>query len=159
MFSNNKKIEFIEKLKKKNLKLYVAESITGGKFTSELVKIKGASKYLDYSIITYSNKSKYDFLGIEKVIKKHGVVSSEVAIQMAKKISYKSNYRNKISLACTGFASKPNCTKENQQGVVFIAANYNKKINVVKKVFLKKKRIEIINLTVEEMFKQGNLII
>ena len=124
MLSKNKKIEFIEKLKKKDLKLYVAESITGGKFTSELVKIKGASKYLDYSIITYSNKSKYDFLGIEKVIKIHGVVSSEVAIQMAKKISYKSNYRNKISLACTGLASKPNCTKENQQGVVFIAAGW-----------------------------------
>ena len=86
MLSKNKKIEFIEKLKKKDLKLYVAESITGGKFTSELVKIKGASKYLDYSIITYSNKSKYDFLGIEEVIKIHGVVSSEVAIQMAKKL-------------------------------------------------------------------------
>ena len=31
MLSKNKKIEFIEKLKKKDLKLYVAESITGGK--------------------------------------------------------------------------------------------------------------------------------
>ena len=41
MFSSKKKIEFIEKLKKKGLKLYVAESITGGKFTSELVEIKG----------------------------------------------------------------------------------------------------------------------
>ena len=54
MLSKNKKIEFIKKLKKKELKLYVAESITGGKFTSELVKIKGASKYLDYSIKTGS---------------------------------------------------------------------------------------------------------
>ena len=86
MFSSKRKIEFIEKLKKKGLKLYVAESITGGKFTSELVEIKGASKYLDYSIVTYSNKSKYDFLGIEKVIKKHGVVSYEVAAHMAKKL-------------------------------------------------------------------------
>ena len=48
---------------------------------------------------------------------------------------------------------------ENQQGVVFVAANYGKKINVVKKIFFKKKRLEVINLTVEEMFKQGNLII
>ena len=159
MFSSKRKIEFIEKLKKKDLKLYVAESITGGKFTPELVKIKGASKYLDYSIVTYSNKSKYDFLGIEKVIKKHGVVSYEVAANMAKKISYKSRFKNKVSIACTGFASKPSSPEKNQQGVVFVAASYGKKINVVKKIFLKKKRIEVINLTVEEMFKQGNLII
>ena len=159
MFSSKRKIEFIEKLNKKGLKLYVAESITGGKFTSELVEIKGASKYLDYSIVTYSNKSKYDFLGIEKVIKKHGVVSYEVAAHMAKNISYKSKFKNKVSIACTGFASKPSDSEKNQQGVVFVAANYGKKINVVKKIFLKKKRIEVINLTVEEMFKQGNLII
>ena len=159
MFSSKRKIEFIEKLKKKGLKLYVAESITGGKFTSELVEIKGASKYLEYSIVTYSNKSKYDFLGIEKVIKKYGVVSYEVAANMAKKISYKSKFKNKVSIACTGFASKPSISDENQHGVVFVAANYGKKINVVKKIFLKKKRIEVINLTVEEMFKQGNLII
>ena len=114
---------------------------------------------MDYSIITYSNESKNNFLGIEKVIKKYGVVSSEVAIQMAKKISYNSNFKNKISISCTGFASKPINLIENQQGIVFIAVNYNKKINVVKKVFLKKKREEIINLTVDEMFKQGNLII
>ena len=109
--------------------------------------------------MTYSNKSNYDFLGIEKVIKKHGVVSYEVAANMAKKISYKSRFKNKVSIACTGFASKPSSPEKNQQGVVFVAASYGKKINVVKKIFLKKKRIEVINLTVEEMFKQGNLII
>ena len=159
MLFNKKKIEFIKKLKKNRLKLYVAESITGGKFTSELVKIEGASQYLDYSIITYSNESKNNFLGIEKIIKKHGVVSSEVAVHMAKKIGYKSNLKNKISISCTGFASKTNNLSENQQGVVYIAVNYDKKINVVKKVFLKKNREEVINLTVEEMFKQGSLII
>ena len=37
--------------------------------------------------------------------------------------------------------------------------SYGEKINVVKKIFFKKKRLEVINLTVEEMFKQGNLII
>jgi nicotinamide-nucleotide amidase len=140
MFSSKRKIEFIEKLKKKGLKLYVAESITGGKFTSELVEIKGASKYLDYSIVTYSNKSKYDFLGIEKVIKKHGVVSYEVAANMAKKISYKSRFKNKVSIACTGFASKPSIPKDNQEGVVFVAVNYGKKNKCCEKNFFKKKK-------------------
>ena len=138
-----KKIEFIEKLKKKGLKLYVAESITGGKFTSELVEIKGASKYLDYSIVTYSNKSKYDFLGIEKVIKKHGVVSYEVAAHMAKKISYKSRFKNKISIACTGFASKPSSQKKSTRSC-FCSSKLWKKINVVKKIFLKKKELRLL---------------
>ena len=159
MYSNKNKFEFIEKLKKKRLKLYVAESITGGKFTSELVKIEGASKYLDYSIVTYSNKSKHNFLGIDRVIKIHGVVSSEVTIQMAKKISYKSSFKNKLSIACTGFASKPTNSNTSQHGLVFIAFNYKNKITVVKKKFFKKKREEVIDLTVKEMFKQGNLII
>jgi PncC family amidohydrolase len=159
MFSNKNKSEFIKKLKKKRIKLYIAESITGGKFTSELVETEGASKFLDYSIVTYSNKSKQSFLGIENVIKKHGVVSSQVATQMAEKISYKSIFKNKLSIACTGFASEPIDSKKNQQGIVFIAINYKKKNTVIKKIFKKKKRQDIINLTVEEMFKQGNSII
>jgi len=159
MYSNKNKSRFIEKLKKKRIKLYVAESITGGKFTSELVEIEGASEYLDYSIVTYSNKSKSSFLGIEKIIKKYGVVSSEVAARMAEKISYKSIFKNKLSIACTGFASKPINSEKDKQCVVFIAINYKNKKTVVKKVFKKKKRKEVISLTVEEMFKQGNLII
>ena len=55
--------------------------ITGENYI-DLVEIEGASKYLDYSIVTYNANS---FLGIEKVIK-HGVVSSEVATRMAEKI-------------------------------------------------------------------------
>ena len=159
MYSNKNKSEFIEKLKKRKIKLYVAESITGGKFTSELVEIDGASKYLDYSIVTYSIESKSSFLGIENIIKKHGVVSSEVATRMAEKISYKSIFKNKLSIACTGFASKPIYSDTDRQCVVFIAVNYKNKKTVVKKVFKKKKRKEVISLTVEEMFKQGNSII
>ena len=114
---------------------------------------------MDYSIVTYSNKSKISFLGIENVIKKHGVVSSEVATQMAKKISYKSTFKNKLSIACTGFASKTIHSKKNQQGIVFIAINYKNQNTVIKKVFKKKKRQDIINLTVKAMFEQGNSII
>ena len=40
MLSKNKKIEFIKKLKKKELKLYVAESITGESFI-QIIALKG----------------------------------------------------------------------------------------------------------------------
>ena len=60
------KKKLINNLKKNNLKLCVAESITGGRFTSEIVKIKGASSFLDLSIISYSNESKHTFYSLKK---------------------------------------------------------------------------------------------
>ena len=76
----------IKIIKKKEIYICAAESITGGKFTSEIVKNKGASSYLDFSIISYSNNSKSIFFGIEKQIMKYGVYSPEVAIKMSEKI-------------------------------------------------------------------------
>ena len=37
------------KIIKKEIYICAAESITGGKFTSEIVKNKGASSYLDFN--------------------------------------------------------------------------------------------------------------
>ena len=62
VLDSNLSKKLISKLEKKKIKIFVAESITGGKFTAELVKTKGASEYLDYSLITYSNESKKCFL-------------------------------------------------------------------------------------------------
>ena len=60
----------IKKLKEQKLKLCVAESITGGKFVYEFVKRKGASSFIDYSLVCYSNDSKVMFLGLEEELKK-----------------------------------------------------------------------------------------
>ena len=62
---------------------------------------------------------------------------------MAEKISYKSIFKNKLSIACTGFASKPIHSGTDKQCIVFIAVNYKNKKAVVKKVF-KKKKIKLI---------------
>ena len=53
--------KLIEKLRNKKIKLCVAESITGGRFVYEFVKEKGASNFLDYSLVCYSNDSKIEF--------------------------------------------------------------------------------------------------
>ena len=55
MNQNLLKKKFITKLKKLNLKLCIAESITGGRFIYEFIKKKGASSYIDYSLVCYSN--------------------------------------------------------------------------------------------------------
>ena len=50
--------KLVNKLVKKKLKLTVAESCTGGLFSSIITSIAGSSKTFDLGLITYSNQSK-----------------------------------------------------------------------------------------------------
>ena len=73
---------FILTLKKKNIKLCIAESVTGGMLASEFTKKEGASNFFEFSIVCYSNNSKNSFFKIKPIIDKFGIVSSEVAEHM-----------------------------------------------------------------------------
>ena len=79
------KKKFIHTLKSKKIKICLAESITGGFLSSELIKIKGASSFIEYSLVTYSNSSKEKILNLNDEIKKYGLVSPEVAKNNGKK--------------------------------------------------------------------------
>ena len=85
--------KLIKILKKKKMKVCIAESLTGGKVAYSFVKKEGASEIFDFSIVCYSNDSKRNFLNADKVIKKYGVVSTETANIMLKK--YKSSLPQK----------------------------------------------------------------
>ena len=52
----NKKV--VDLLKKKRIKLAVAESCTGGMLSSAITSIGGSSKVFDMGLVTYSNMSK-----------------------------------------------------------------------------------------------------
>ena len=60
--------KIINKLIKKKLKISVAESCTGGLFSSKITSISGSSKVFDLGLVTYSNKSKTNVLAIKKRI-------------------------------------------------------------------------------------------
>lgn len=76
----------VELLTEKGYKICTAESITGGKIISTLIEVPGASRVVEQSYIVYSNQAKIDVLGVDKkVIDAFGVVSEEVAIDMARK--------------------------------------------------------------------------
>ena len=53
--------KLINILKKKKVKVCIAESLTGGKVAYSFIKIKGASEIFDFSIVCYSNNSKSYF--------------------------------------------------------------------------------------------------
>ena len=74
----------IEKLVDKNLTIGAVESFTGGLFGKTLTDVPGSSKAFKGSLVTYSDESKVNILGIpEEFIKENGVVSYETCQQMA----------------------------------------------------------------------------
>ncbi len=60
----NKKIVLI--LKKKKIKLAIAESCTGGMLSSSIASVNGASKVFTMGFVTYSNQAKTDILKVSK---------------------------------------------------------------------------------------------
>lgn len=146
--------KLIQVLYKKNIKLCVAESVTGGKFAYEIIKNKNASKVIDYSLVTYSNNSKSKFLKLKLPLKKYNPVSIEIAQLMAKEVVKFSKNKKVIGVSCTGQAGPGLINKDLKIGTVFIGVNYNKKIISIKKSFEKKSRLSVINFTVSQMIKQ-----
>lgn len=62
----------------------VAESLTGGLLTAELVRIPGASLVLRGGIVAYDTSIKHSVLGVDaEVLAAHGAVHPDVAAQMA----------------------------------------------------------------------------
>lgn len=97
-----------------------AESCTGGKIAQMLTSVAGASHYFRGSVVSYSEESKIKLLGVEAdLIKKHDVVSAEVASAMAKGIQkiLKTDY----AIATTGNAGPTTELGKAEVGTVFIA--------------------------------------
>lgn len=107
-------------LKEKGKTVATAESLTGGKISATLVSVAGSSTYYKGSIISYAAETKINLLGVSsETIKKHSVVSKEVAIEMAKGVKEKLN--TNFSIAVTGNAGPSTDNTDKSVGVVFIA--------------------------------------
>lgn len=109
---------------KKNLA--IAESCTGGLISQKITSIPGSSKYFEYGLVTYSDYAKIKLLKIpEKIIKKFGAVSQEIALLMAENIRKLTNAD--YGLGITGIAGPNGGTKLKPVGLVFIALSNSKK--------------------------------
>jgi competence/damage-inducible protein CinA-like protein len=99
----------------------VSESCTGGLITSRLTDVPGSSRYVDASIVAYSNQSKSDLLGVAaNVIDAHGAVSEPVALAMADGI--RARAPADVGVGVTGIAGPSGGTPEKPVGTVVIAA-------------------------------------
>ena len=112
-----------ELLKKNGLTISTAESCTGGLLGNLLTDIPGSSDYFHRGVISYSNDSKSEFLGVDAdLFDTVGAVSKEVVEQMAtgiKKIS-----STDIGIGISGIAGPGGGSKDKPVGTVYIGVDY-----------------------------------
>jgi nicotinamide-nucleotide amidase len=100
--------------------LAVAESCTGGLVGYRLTRVPGSSDYFVGGIVAYSNALKRRLLKVKTdLLRKHGAVSSEVAIAMAHGV--RSACRADYGLAITGLAGPGGATEDKPVGRVYVA--------------------------------------
>ncbi|HEX5107068.1 MAG TPA: competence/damage-inducible protein A [Vicinamibacterales bacterium] len=104
----------------RNLRIALAESCTGGLITSRLTDVPGSSRYVQQSVVVYSNESKTDLAAVPpSLIATHGAVSEEVAVAMAEGI--RSRAAVDVGVGVTGIAGPGGGSADKPVGTVAIA--------------------------------------
>ena len=144
-----------EVLRKKKIKIAVAESCSGGLISYNLTKLPGSSKYFVMGVICYSNESKIKFLKVKKeTLLKYGAVSVETCKQMCKNLLKIS--KSNIAISITGIAGPDGGSIQKPIGLVYIGIASEKKIEIKK--FLYSKKLSRINIQQETLKSTIKLI-
>jgi len=143
----NQKI--VSLLKKKKLKLSVAESCTGGMLSSAITSVSGSSKVFNMGLVTYSNQAKTNILKIPKhIIKENGAVSVQSCLAMVNNLSKIS--KSKVCISTTGIAGPKGGSKKKPVGLVYIGVKIGKKVIVNKCNFKNNGRTFVQKQTVKK---------
>ncbi len=139
-----------ELFKNHHLTLGSVESFTGGLFASEITSVPGASSFFKGGIVTYATEEKADLLDIPySLINEYGVVSKQIAEQMAIKGKEKLNVDCCVSF--TGNAG-PSAMEGKPVGEVYIGVSYLDKV-IVNALNLSGTRDEIRCVALQEAYK------
>ena len=148
--SLNKKV--VSLLKRKKLKLAIAESCTGGMLSNYITSINGASKVFTMGLVTYSNQAKIKILKVpKKIIQDHGAVSIQCCLAMVNSLSKLS--KCKICVSITGIAGPRGGSKQKPVGLVYIGVKKDKIVKLNKYLFKNKGREYIQKATVNKALK------
>lgn len=106
--------------RRRDVKLAVAESCTGGLLGARLTAIPGSSEVFVGGILAYHNSVKRALLGVsDEELEEHGAVSEAVAAQMAR--SVRERLKADIGVAITGVAGPGGGTAAKPVGMVWVA--------------------------------------
>ena len=120
--SLRKEETLINLLKERDEKISTAESVTGGLIASSIIDIDGASRVIEESFITYSDRIKEKNLNVSReTLEQYGAVSYECALEMLDGLHKLTN--SNLCIISTGYANK---------GEIFLGLKYRDK-KVIKK--------------------------
>lgn len=110
----------VDELLLRGLKVGCAESCTGGLLAGAITSVSGASGVFECGVVSYSERIKSELLGMtQKFIDTHGVVSAEVARQMAKGIIKLCGCD--VGVGITGIAGPGGGTDSQPVGTIYVS--------------------------------------
>ncbi|MGI9558333.1 MAG: CinA family nicotinamide mononucleotide deamidase-related protein [Thermodesulfobacteriota bacterium] len=129
-------------LSEKKLTVATAESCTGGTLAGKLTGIAGSSAWFPGGVVSYSNESKTDTVGVPAaLIEKEGAVSAAVAEAMAEGV--RKRFGASIGVGITGIAGPGGGSFEKPVGTVYIATSAGNSGGEVSKFEFRGKRSRI----------------
>ena len=141
--------KIISLIKRKRMRLSIAESCTGGMLSSAITSVSGSSKVFTMGLVTYSNQAKTSILKVpKKIIKQYGAVSVQCCLAMVNNLSKIS--KSKVCVSITGIAGPKGGSKQKPIGLVYIGIKVGKKVVVNKCNFKNKGRAYIQRQTVKK---------
>jgi nicotinamide-nucleotide amidase len=132
-FSLSQKLAAV--LLKKNLKLAVAESCTGGGLAYQLTAVPGSSAWFERGFIVYTNEAKMELLAVKsETLLHYGAVSEQVALEMVQGVLRHSPAD--IALSITGIAGPQGGSLEKPVGTVWLGLGGRQIVPQAKHIFL-----------------------
>lgn len=111
-----------EALEKRQWRVAVAESCTGGLVCKRLTDVPGSSRWVERGFVTYANEAKVQLLGVSADdLGAHGAVSAPVAEQMARGARERAGVE--VGVGITGIAGPDGGSDEKPVGTVFVAVS------------------------------------
>jgi nicotinamide-nucleotide amidase len=143
-------------LARRHLTLAVAESLTGGLVTAELIGVPGASSVLYGGVVAYNTSLKHSVLGVDlDLLVARGAVDPLVAEQMADRVRTTLAIEGRaadVGISTTGVAG-PAPQDGHTPGTVFVAIAIGKDVRSLR-LSLKGDRQQIRAAVVSELLMQ-----
>ena len=118
-------------LREKKITLSTAESCTGGSIAARITSVSGSSDYFEGGVVAYSNEVKMNLLHVSPdTLEKHGAVSEETVIEMAKGVM--NALKTDCAISTSGIAGPGGGTREKPVGTVWIAVAYKNEMRTMK---------------------------
>lgn len=118
-------------LKEHGVTIALAESCTGGLIGNLLTNVAGSSEYFQGGLVTYSNQSKTDLLGVSsQTLEQYGAVSDQTVKEMARGVRKKMG--TQMGLAISGIAGPDGGTAQKPVGTVHIGLAVSRETHAAK---------------------------